>query len=204
MVPLCSFTIRPASPEDAPALLGIYAPYVRETAITFEYDVPALEEFRERIRRTLERYPYLAAEAGGEVLGYAYAGPFQSRAAYGWAAEASVYLRRDQRGLGLGRWLYGALEEVCRAQGVRNLNACVACPEEENAYLTRSSADFHVRMGFRLVGEFRKCGYKFGTWYNMAWMEKHLGGHPAEPEPFLPFPELSPELVNTICNQHSL
>lgn len=195
--------IRPASPEDAPALLDIYAPYVRETAISFEYDVPSPEEFRERIRKTLERYPYLAAEAGGELLGYAYAGPFKSRAAYGWAVETSIYLRRDRRRMGLGRRLYGALEDLSRAQGVRNLNACVGCPETEDAHLTRNSVDFHAHMGFRLVGEFQRCGYKFGTWYNMAWMEKLLGDHPARPEPLIPFPALSPELVNTICNQYS-
>lgn len=195
--------IRPASPEDAPALLDIYAPYVRETAITFEYDVPSPEEFRERIRGTLERYPYLAAEAGGELLGYAYAGPFHPRAAYGWTAEASIYLRRDRRGLGLGRRLYGALEDLCRAQGVLNLNACVACPEKEDAYLTWNSVEFHAHLGFRSIGMFRQCGYKFGTWYNMTWMEKHLGDHPARPAPVVPFPALDPVRVTTICNQYS-
>ena len=195
--------IRPASPEDAPALLGIYAPYVRETAITFEYEVPSPGEFRERIKRTLARYPYLVAEAGGACLGYAYTGAFKDRAAYDWSAEASIYIRRDRKRQGLGRRLYGALEDLSRAQGIRNLNACVACPETEDARLTRNSLDFHARLGFRPVGEFRKCGYKFGTWYNMAWMEKLLGEHPAKPAPVVPFPELSPELINTICNQYS-
>ena len=99
-------TIRPAAPEDAPALLAIYAPYVRETAVTFEYEVPTPEEFAGRIRRTLERYPYLTAQCGGEVLGYACAGPFKERAAYGWSVETTIYLRQDQRGRGLGRALY--------------------------------------------------------------------------------------------------
>lgn len=195
--------IRPASPEDGEALLDIYAPYVRETAISFEYDVPSPEEFRERIRKALERYPYLAAEAGGELLGYACAGPFKSRAAYGWAVETSIYLRRDKQGLGLGRRLYGALEELSRAQGVQSLNACIACPETEDPCLTWNSVNFHAHLGFRLVGVFYRCGYKFGTWYNMACMEKLLGNHPAKPEPIIPFPELPPEQINTICNQFS-
>lgn len=195
--------IRPASPGDAAALLDIYAPYVRETAITFEYEVPSGEAFRERVRRTLTRYPYLLAESRGEILGYAYTGAFVGRAAYGWSAEASIYRRRDRRRMGLGRRLYGALEDLSRAQGVRNLNACAGCPEAEDPYLTWNSVNFHAHMGFRLVGVFCKCGYKFGTWYNMAWMEKLLGDHPARPEPLIPFPELSPELVNTICNQYS-
>jgi len=195
--------IRPASPEDAPALLDIYAPYVRETAVSFEYDAPSPGEFRERIRKTLERYPYLLAEAEGEILGYAYTGPFKSRAAYDWAAETSIYLRRDKQGLGLGRRLYGALEDLSRAQGIQNLNACVACPEAEDPHLTWNSVNFHAHLGFRLVGEFYKCGYKFGTWYNMVWMEKLLGERPANPAPIIPFPELPPDQVNTICNQYS-
>lgn len=200
---LAPVVIRPASPEDAPALLDIYAPYVRETAVSFEYDVPSPEEFRGRIRKTLERYPYLLAEAEGEILGYAYTGPFKSRAAYGWAVETSIYLRRDRQGQGLGRRLYGALEDLSRAQGVQNLNACVACPEAEDPYLTWNSVNFHAHLGFRLVGEFYKCGYKFGTWYNMAWMEKLLGEHPANPAPIAPFRQLPPEPIDTICNQYS-
>ena len=195
--------IRPASPEDAAPLLDIYAPYVRETAITFEYQVPSPEDFRERIRRTLKRDPYLVAEADGVCLGCAYTGPFVGRAAYGWSAETSIYLRQDMKRRGLGRRLYGALEDLARAQGIRNLNACVGTPAAEDSRLTRNSLDFHAHRGFRLVGEFQKCGYKFGTWYNMAWMEKLLGEHPARPDPVLPFPELSPKRVTTICNYYS-
>lgn len=191
-------TVRAASPEDGAALLDIYAPYVRETAITFEYDVPSLEEFRGRIRRTLERYPYLVAEAAGEAVGYAYAGPFKERAAYDWAVETSVYLRRDRRRRGAGRRLYEALEAVLREQNVRNLYACVACPETEDAYLTWNSVNFHAHMGFRLVGEFYKCGYKFGNWYNMAWMEKLLGEHGTRPGDFIPFPALPAERLRHI------
>ncbi len=93
--------IRMATPDDAEALLAIYAPYVRDTAIAFEWDVPTVEEFRARIARTLERYPYLVAEsAGGRALGYAYAGPFRERKAYDWACELSIYVARDARGCG--------------------------------------------------------------------------------------------------------
>ena len=88
--------IRIAEPEDAEALLAIYAPYVEETAITFEYAVPSVEEFQERIRNTLQQYPYLVAEDENGILGYAYAGRFQSRAAYDWAVETSIYIRKDQ------------------------------------------------------------------------------------------------------------
>ena len=182
--------VRAAAPEDAAALLEIYAPYVEKTAITFEYAVPSPEEFAGRIARTLERYPYLAAEAEGRIMGYAYAGPFKERAAYDWAVETTVYVREEAKRQGVGRTLYAALERCLAAQGVLNLNACVACPEREDEYLTRDSVDFHRRMGYRLAGEFRQCGCKFGRWYNMVWMEKHIGLHPADPPPVKPFSEV--------------
>lgn len=185
-------TIRTAAPRDAAALLAIYAPYVEKTAITFEYDVPSPQEFEGRIARTLRRYPYLVAEAGGRPAGYAYAGPFQERAAYGWAAEASVYVRWDARWQGIGKALYRALERCLAAQGILNLNACIACPTGEDPYLDRNSIGFHRHMGYRLVGEFRQCGCKFGRWYNMAWMEKHIGAHPADPPMPRAFPEVCP------------
>lgn len=187
--------VRAATVEDAERLLAVYAPYIAHTAITFEYSAPSPAEFRARIAHTLEKYPYLAAEQDGEILGYAYAGTFIGRSACDWAAEASIYLRRDCRRAGLGRRLYTALEAVCRAQNIVNLNASVACADEEDEYLTRGSLLFHERMGFRQVGEFRKCGYKFGRWYNLAWMEKWIGPHEAVPPAPIPFPALSRELL---------
>ena len=194
-----SFSIRPARPEDAPTLLAIYAPYVRETAITFEYEVPSLDEFTRRIEHTLQRYPYLIAQSGSEVLGYAYAGPFKERATYDWSVETTIYLRQDQRGRGLGWALYQALERCLTAQHIQNLNACIADPAQEMApYLTGASAAFHARLGYQLVGRFHKCGYKFGRWYDMIWMEKLLGVHPEDPQPVIPFPELLEQMGNTL------
>ena len=188
--------IRAAAPEDAAQLLDIYTPYVEQTAITFEYDVPTLEEFQRRIARTLQRYPYLTAERGGELLGYAYLSPFVGRAAYQWAAETSIYLRMDSRGLGLGRALYEAIEGIARAQNLTNLEACIGRPAgEEDEHLTDNSVEFHAHMGYRMVGEFHKCGYKFGRWYHMAWMEKLLAPHVSNQAPVRPFPALTgPEL----------
>lgn len=182
--------IRPAAVSDAEALLNIYAWYVAHTAITFEYEVPSPEEFRRRISSTLKTYPYFCAERDGSVLGYAYAGPFGQRAAYGWSAEATVYLAREARGLGLGRRLYEALEAALGAMGIRNLYALVACPAgAEDEYLTRNSADFHAHMGYRPAGKYRACGCKFGRWYDMACMEKIIGGHGENPAPVRPYPE---------------
>ncbi len=179
-----------ARPDDADTLLAIYAPYVEETAISFETIVPTVDDFRQRIVHTLARYPYLVAKENGVALGYAYTSPFVGRAAYDWSAETSIYIDRHARRQGLGRALYTALEAVSRVQHLQTLCACIAVPEADDATLTHNSVEFHAHMGYRMVGEFRQSGYKFGRWYNMAWMEKHIGSHPAPPAPIVPFPEI--------------
>ena len=182
--------IRAASPEDAPALLRVYAPYVKNTAITYEYDVPSVDEFSKRIETTLKRFPYLVLERGGEIIGYAYAGPLHSRPAYDWSVETSLYLSEDVRGGGLGRLIHDALENVLREQGFLNMNACIAYPEKEDEYLTRNSAEFHAHLGYRMIGRFTKCSYKFRRWYGMVWMEKLIGEHLEDQPPVTPFPQI--------------
>ena len=181
-----SLSIRMAAPEDAPALLEIYRPYITDTAITFEYDVPPAEEFAVRIARTLRTYPYLVAEGEGEIIGYAYVSPFKERAAYDWAVETSIYLKMGLSGQGYGRMLYDRLEAILRRQNILNANACIACTAQEDAHLTNGSMRFHERLGYRPVGIFHQCGYKFGTWYDMIWMEKMLDEHPKDPRSLLP------------------
>lgn len=178
--------IRMAAPSDAQALLEIYAPYVTDTAITFEYDIPSVEAFSQRISDTLQRYPYIVALEQGRIVGYAYASAFKARAAYGWAVETTVYLRRDCRGRGVGKQLYLALEQILERQNILNLNACIAYTSGEDAHLDNASVAFHERLGYVKVAHFTKCGYKFGRWYDMIWMEKLPGPHPAQPRPVLP------------------
>ena len=169
--------IREASEEDAGRLLEIYAYYVEKTAITFEYDVPSPEEFRERIRRIRQRYPYLVIEKDGVIEGYAYAGVFKDRAAYDRSCEMTIYLDRGARGRGLGRVLYEALEQELKARGFLNLYACIGYPDAPDEYLDYNSAQFHEHLGYRTVGTFHQCGCKFGRWYSMIWMEKMIGEH---------------------------
>ena len=171
--------IRMATPADAEELLTIYEPYVLKTAITFEYVVPTVEEFRERIVHTLTRFPYLAAVQDGRIVGYAYVSPFKSRAAYDWAVETPIYVDETCRGGGVGTRLYKALEDILRQQNILNLEACIAYPNPE-------SIRFHEKYGYKTVAHFTKCGYKMGIWYDMIWMEKMLGGHPKEPAPVIP------------------
>lgn len=180
--------IRIATPYDAKEILDIYAPYILDTAITFEYEVPALEEFRERIEHTLVKYPYLVAEKNGQIVGYAYAGPLHERVAYDWAVETSIYVKMDARGHGIGKKLYAALEEALRRQHIVCVNACIAYPDQENdAYLTTDSIEFHTHLEYNMVGEFHQCAYKFDRWYNMVWMEKSLCERPEKPEPMIWF-----------------
>ena len=188
-------TIRVATPEDAEDILAIYAPYVENTAITFEYDVPNLQEFRERIISTLQTYPYLVAERDGCLTGYAYTGAFSNRAAYAWSAETSIYIRQDCRHMGIGKKLYEAIEAISKAQHITNLNACITCPTEEDTYVTKNSVQFHTHLGYSLAGTFHNCGYKFGRWYNVVWMEKFLFHHPAIPSHVIPFPDIQPSLL---------
>ena len=141
--------IRPATEADAAEILNIYAPYITDTAITFEYDVPTLEEFTGRIRHTLEKYPYLVAVRDSEIIGYAYAGAFYGRAAYDWSAETTIYVKKGCSHSGVGKLLYQALETALKAQNIINLYACIGYPEEDDEYLTKNSKQFHEHLGYR-------------------------------------------------------
>ncbi|MDO4965894.1 MAG: GNAT family N-acetyltransferase [Lachnospiraceae bacterium] len=179
--------IRVASVNDAEAIRRIYEPYVTKTAITFEYEVPSVEEFRERIKNTLEKYPYLVMEENGDIVGYAYAGTFYPRAAYSHSAELSVYVDMNHHNKGYGKSLYLKLEEFLLLQNVNMVHACIASPEEEDEYLTCDSENFHAHMGFEMAGRHIKCGYKFGRWYSVVWMDKVIKEKEENPEEFITF-----------------
>lgn len=178
--------IREVCLSDAPAIQEIYRYYVENTAITFEYETPSIKEFERRITHTLERYPYLVIERAGRLLGYAYASALKEREAYDWSCELSIYLDRDAQKQGLGKMLEEALEKKLCQMGILNAYACIAVPNVDDEYLNHNSAQFHEHRGYKMVGYFHQCGYKFGRWYDMIWMEKMLGSHDAKPQP-LPF-----------------
>lgn len=169
--------IRSATIDDAEEILNIYAPYVQNTAISFEYDVPSLDEFKTRIVNTLENYPYLVAERESKILGYAYASKFHERAAYSRCAEVSIYVDANTRKSGVGRMLYEALEDQLKEMGILNLYACIAYIDTADEYLNNNSTEFHAHLGYEKIGRFHKCGYKFNRWYDMIWMEKMIGEH---------------------------
>lgn len=176
-----NITIRIAKIEDADKLLKIYSYYVTNTAISFEWNVPSLQDFSERIANTLKKYPYIVAEINQnkqkKIIGYAYAGAFKTRTAYDWSVETSIYVDKDFRHCGVGKLLLERLEQLLQKQNFLNVNACIAFTEKENEYLTNDSYKFHQKMGYTLVGTFHKCGYKFDEWFDMIWMEKIIGKH---------------------------
>ncbi len=180
-------TIRTATPQDATALLAIYAPYIQNTAITFEYLVPSVHEFQNRILHILQNYPYLVAESENEIVGYAYASAFGERAAYAWTVEVSIYVKQNNKKMGIGKKLYQALEKALQAQNIINIIACVANTEQEDAYLTKNSLHFHLHMGYHIAGTLHQCGYKFHKWYDIVHLEKYIGSHQIEPLPVKKF-----------------
>ena len=183
-------SLREVTPDDAEELLKIYEYYVLSTAITFECDVPSADEFRRRIEHTLERYPYIAAVEDGKIVGYAYAGEFVGRKAYDWSAELTVYVDHHIRKKGIGGLLYRELENILQKMGIINLYACIGYPQTDDEYLTKNSEEFHAHLGFKTVGTFTKCGYKFGRWYDMIWMEKVIGEHNPHTNDIIQFGEI--------------
>lgn len=166
--------IRDVEPEDAERLAQIYAYYVENTAVSFEYEAPTVEEFRERIIKIKAKYPYLVAEKEGHIVGYVYAGRYSPREAYNWTVTTSIYLDKDVRRMGVGSKLYEVLEERLKERGIVNLLAGTAYSEVEDEYLTHDSYRFHLKMGYKKVALMEGVGKKFDRWYDLIWMQKKI------------------------------
>ena len=171
-----NLVFRFATEKDAEEILNIYKPYIENTTITFEYEVPIVEEFRERIRETLKEYPYIVCVYDGKIIGYAYAHRIWSRAAYQWDAELSVYTDGNYAGNGIGKKLYKILIEILKLQNVVNVYALVTYPNE-------NSEKLHNYFGFKKVAFFENSGYKFGKWVGVTWFEKAISEYPKNPKP---------------------
>ncbi|MDA0768897.1 MAG: GNAT family N-acetyltransferase [Chloroflexi bacterium] len=171
--------IRLAEASDADQMLEIYAPVVRDTAISFELTAPTKSEFRERIQNTLRQRPWLVYESDGRILGYAYAGPFRTREAYQWAGEVTVYVDATSHRGGVGRALYASLLECLRLQGYCRAIAVITLPNP-------ASVGLHEHIGFRSVGVLNDIGYKLGKWHDVGWWQLDLQESvpsPSEPKP---------------------
>lgn len=176
--------IRMATLDDSDEILSIYAPYILKTAISFEYEVPSKAEFKQRMETILEKYPWLVYEENGEILGYAYAGPEYTRAAYNWTCESSIYIREDKRGMGIGSKLYESLFKILKKQ---NFRVCYSIIISDNL----PSVKMHEMFDFKIIGENKETGFKLGAWYGTYKMEKILNPTIIPPEPIIPITELS-------------
>ena len=172
--------VRPAALSDSGAILDIYSHYITGSTVTFELTVPSQEDFRRRMADIMEDYPFLVCCDGGHIVGYAYAHRHQSREAYRYSAEISVYLRPHYTGLGIGKVLCEAVIELLKRQKVQTLYSAVSLPNEPSCAL-------HEALGFSQVGLWRSTGRKLGQWLDIVWYELVLGDYPEEPEDILPF-----------------
>lgn len=173
--------IRLATEHDAGEISAIYAPVVRDTVISFETEPPSVDEMRQRIGSTLERFPWLVFEREGRVSGYAYAGAHRSRAAYQWCVDVSAYVREDERRMGVGRALYTSLISVLALQGYYNAYAGIALPNP-------ASVGLHESVGFRPVGVYEKVGYKLDAWHDVGWWQLSILERTMAPDPPLSLP----------------
>lgn len=168
--------IRDATPADAARCAAIYAPYVEGTVVSFEERPPDAEEMAARIAAAVATHAWLVLEDGGEVAGYAYGGPFMSRAAYRWACSVSVYLEPGRRRTGAGRALYEALLDRLTGRGFCVALAGIALPNP-------ASEGLHRALGFQPVGTYRRVGWKDGAWHDVAWLQRFLTPDGAPPGP---------------------
>ncbi len=166
---------RLAMQSDSAALLEIYAPFIKDTVITFEYEVPTVEEFGARIINIVKKYPWLVCEVDGKIIGYAYASQFHERSAYDWSVDASVYVHPDFHGKKIGTALYSCLLELLKLQGFYNVYAIVTGANQ-------GSLDFHQSLGFKPAGLYCKVGYKFNQWQDVQWLALTINDHSQLPQ----------------------
>ncbi|MFN2463587.1 MAG: arsinothricin resistance N-acetyltransferase ArsN1 family B [Candidatus Dormibacteria bacterium] len=167
--------VREATENDAEACAAIYAPYVLDSAVSFEIDPPTPDEMAARIATSLGTHAWLVLEDEGRVVGYAYGSRFKSRAAYRWACEVSVYMEVGKHRHGGGRALYEVLLDRLRQRGFRMAIAGMTLPND-------ASVGLHESMGFEPVGTYRRIGFKHGAWHDVAWVQRELIPGDATPE----------------------
>ena len=189
-----NYKIRQVQLSDAEQILKVYAPFITDTCISFEYVVPSVEEFAQRIAGISAEYPYIVLEAGDEIVGYAYAHRYLERVAYSWDVEVTIYLAPKVQGKGLGVILYDALEKLLALQNIKNLYSCIT---GDNVH----SIEMHRSMGYELIGTFPKAGFKHDRWLDVVWMAKTIGEKENAPLAVVPFAELEASAVEKLLEE---
>ena len=185
--------IRVAEPGDAPGILSIYSPYILNSGITQETELPTTEGMRQRVIQNLEERPWIVCESGGEIAGYAYAGKHRERKGYQWCIEPSVYIGEKFHRSGIATALYTALFDILKLQGFVNAYAVITLPNDK-------SVAFHERFGFHYLTTYKKIGYKLGRWHDVGWWEKQVNEYPTNPTDPTPFRSLDKNKVMDILN----
>ena len=188
--------LRIATKDDAAAILDIYAPFILNSGITQETEVPSVEEFQQRIASTLIERPWLVCEVDGNVAGYAYAGKHRDRKGYQWCVESSLYISEKHFGTGIAYALYAALFELLKLQGYVNAYAVITLPND------RSTA-FHEKFGFYYFTTYKKVGYKLGQWHDVGWWQYDVNPHDADPNDPVRFSQLDKLALDNILLKYS-
>lgn len=181
--------------SDAQEILDIYTPYITESTITFEYEVPSLDEFEKRIENISDRFPYIVCILDNQIIGYAYAHELSERAAYQWSAELSIYLKQGLDKKGIGSIMYNLLMDILKLQNIKNVYGCITGENER-------SIKFHENLGFELVGKYKKAGYKFDKWLDVVFYEKEIGEKDENPDFIIPIKDIDKESINRILQQN--
>lgn len=188
--------LRMIKKDDIKGVQNIYKPFVKNTPITFEYNVPSYKKFIKRVEKVTETYPWIVAEVNGEIVGYAYAARFKERMAFTWDVETSIYVGEQFNTQGVGTALYGALEEILKLQGFYNMYAMVTST-------AKNSLHFHESNGFKKVYEMEKCAWKFDQWYGLVCMGKQIADFDICPDSILPITIVEPKKIDKILKKYS-
>lgn len=187
------FTMRFAEKSDAESILRIYAPYVINSSITFEYAVPTIDEIRTRMEEIEENYPYIVCESYNKIIGYAYANRFRTDDAYNWNVELTIYVDKKYKHRGVGKGLYTCILEILAHQNVKNVYSIISTPNN-------SCIKLHEFFGFKKLGLYPKCGYKLGRWRDITVMSRNLGNYKEPPKPFIKISNLSNNITKEILD----
>ena len=183
--------IRTATTNDAKSILNIYSPSILNTAISFETEIPSVEEMQSRIKKCLEKFPWIVCVIDGKIAGYVYASKHRDRDAYQWTCECSVYIHNDFKGKRIGKNLYDCLFGILKLQGLRNVYAGITLPND-------ASVKLHERCGFEHFVTYKNVGYKFYSWHDVGWWKLQLNDYDLQPPPPLPFSEMNLQILQTI------
>ncbi|MFV0363442.1 MAG: GNAT family N-acetyltransferase [Suipraeoptans sp.] len=187
--------IRLAQENDVEAIQTVYQEYI-DTTVTFDYELPTIEESLSKLKNISKDYPYIVAEESGKIIGFAYAHRFMERYAYQWGAELTVYVSRTAVSKGIGKSMYCTLIDILQLLGIRTVYGCVTIPN-------KNSERLHESLGFKRNAYFSNAGYKLGMWRDMAWFEKQINTYQDESAPIKSIGEIGDVTIYDILKRYN-